>query len=1716
MQPDVLQSWLDSHSETDWPTSTVDELDITQTASVSLDQLAMSCSSMSDCTATDCEHQQCDQSANEQPTWDPAMFHLQQQQPLLQHPGSLNSSHLHTAVADKDTGTRSTDNRDQYHSRLPVCCAATLTKQQASSTCSVGDTDTAKTSHSCQLNSEAHYDTYRGAHSTTADSSLHQISSTSLHAVAGSGSAGQSHWVVLSAPAEQHSEHATGQSGSALTVSNHNGAETVFAVGSSGNGSTCNARLASTRPGKSPFADGSSRHSSLPFSAPTAVVALGSGQHSSQLALSGAERNLSAMLARAASQASAPNATYQQYPGPASHSQPSPGGHLFPTWMIDGLGAHHSLGSRGSQGGLLSQPNGQHQHTAVADTAQHIYQDDQHHVGYPDMHQPCQQVPRSWQQAWQHNQRQQMDMDRRQHHMWDARLVPATQHESRSMPSIPAQVSPRAAWQNQEHAAAMAHDQQYPHQHDRVTGCQSPAVHPHPPYTAHSHPPSPRTAVHLHSMHEQMPMDLGSRHSPLPLDKPTTAVSAVDATHVPAKTAAASGRSYRGQRSPPPLQLPVSHAHGPYVPPLLGSPVSTSILEPMNHRVGPRSPSSSSPVSDPLYKAPPALISPSHKASSIATGATVSKCSAPAAVGNPPEPECKPTTPLIHSPKRRHLSPSMMCVPKTPLVLSISCSPTPLPSISVNGDSHMSVSSPSPPYAYDVRSCQSPKISHTVYVRSISGASICPPSIPGSYSQPRCQSPPIPLADVCVGSACLSPALPTTTIRPSLAVTHAGRQSPSCCASPRPPAQQYAAQPSPRKRWSSHTACVGHGDNGRCSPSYPHSPKPPASSQVSCPSPRTQQVVYQPPEKHSGVMSWAVSPRLAALDKPAPPVMPMQYVWAAAGVPSPSSTSLGCASSHSMDHSKPLSIASAAASCIQHSCWTAARPARHPQPLVLAVPTPEAYCDALGSGLSSSSSQFGRGGSSTLSSRRSVRSPSVSTLGMHPAPPDAAPPACRSPSIAKHLKATSPTAMLHAVEGVRPGLKATPPAAVSAMSLTHKTVQGHTNAQQQQQCSAQMMSVSGLPLLPPPALFGGGCCWDASELLQAANKAGAAVEQTASALDSMPAGPKSAITVGAKSVNTSDNVGFQGLAASAASQSQRKGDVDPCKLAMAIKPTKLTVSVDDTCSQQPECRYPKRSSSQPCKVVHPADSSTSEVELPDGKQCTSISRKPSVPAQRAPEESMLGLFSNLARQESAVLGLIDTVHLGMQVGGENPHGASAAPCTIGRVNSLVLDTVSCSVKSSNEQSTAPSTQNAAGASISFDTSQIDLTSASVPYAPAMWCQQAHGDSLGSVQTVSVRHGASDVGPDACVNGDCKQDAGDAVNDDCRVSKSSRSSSRKQKQDAVRRLGTAQQSDVQRDSSAPRIGVRTALNDIGLDNDQTTNRQQHQKAQHCRQTLQPKQDGAVTDPLTPAITDREHLVSLGITENGASTANPSCESTSFIEGEECVARLVCPGNSAVPSYQLFGPSSSASLGKDAALPCAGVPLLHKYIDYTSRYGFGYLLTTGVVGVLFNDATQMVAVPEHSLVWAVSKGRKAACGDTGLNTSTLSAANQFSGSNSISGDNDRLTTPDGYVCKSSLVLMKVDIGRPHGALYRTVTNVSCSSAFAAQIDNLDDSRRTSSSHSKPPLPNGVLSEPPTSLVKKVGLLKRFAACLLHGRAWSPKASSEVSNWLTDSSF
>jgi hypothetical protein len=55
-----------------------------------------------------------------------------------------------------------------------------------------------------------------------------------------------------------------------------------------------------------------------------------------------------------------------------------------------------------------------------------------------------------------------------------------------------------------------------------------------------------------------------------------------------------------------------------------------------------------------------------------------------------------------------------------------------------------------------------------------------------------------------------------------------------------------------------------------------------------------------------------------------------------------------------------------------------------------------------------------------------------------------------------------------------------------------------------------------------------------------------------------------------------------------------------------------------------------------------------------------------------------------------------------------------------------------------------------------------------------------------------------------------------------------------------------------------------------------------------------------------------------------------------------------------------------VGRDAALPHNRVFIV-SWVDYCNKYGMGYALTDGTVGVSFNDNTSILLSPDKALVF-----------------------------------------------------------------------------------------------------------------------------------------------------
>jgi polo-like kinase 1 len=57
----------------------------------------------------------------------------------------------------------------------------------------------------------------------------------------------------------------------------------------------------------------------------------------------------------------------------------------------------------------------------------------------------------------------------------------------------------------------------------------------------------------------------------------------------------------------------------------------------------------------------------------------------------------------------------------------------------------------------------------------------------------------------------------------------------------------------------------------------------------------------------------------------------------------------------------------------------------------------------------------------------------------------------------------------------------------------------------------------------------------------------------------------------------------------------------------------------------------------------------------------------------------------------------------------------------------------------------------------------------------------------------------------------------------------------------------------------------------------------------------------------------------------------------------------------------------------AFPAATIWVV-RYVDYTSKYGLGFLLNTGSAGVYFNDSTKIVVSPDGTIFQYSERKRK----------------------------------------------------------------------------------------------------------------------------------------------
>ena len=63
------------------------------------------------------------------------------------------------------------------------------------------------------------------------------------------------------------------------------------------------------------------------------------------------------------------------------------------------------------------------------------------------------------------------------------------------------------------------------------------------------------------------------------------------------------------------------------------------------------------------------------------------------------------------------------------------------------------------------------------------------------------------------------------------------------------------------------------------------------------------------------------------------------------------------------------------------------------------------------------------------------------------------------------------------------------------------------------------------------------------------------------------------------------------------------------------------------------------------------------------------------------------------------------------------------------------------------------------------------------------------------------------------------------------------------------------------------------------------------------------------------------------------------------------------NQQLLSNNYFKPDTAKTNTRNALHGCHGV-YVKKWVDYSSKYGLGYLLSNGYTGIYFNDSTKMV--------------------------------------------------------------------------------------------------------------------------------------------------------------
>ena len=101
----------------------------------------------------------------------------------------------------------------------------------------------------------------------------------------------------------------------------------------------------------------------------------------------------------------------------------------------------------------------------------------------------------------------------------------------------------------------------------------------------------------------------------------------------------------------------------------------------------------------------------------------------------------------------------------------------------------------------------------------------------------------------------------------------------------------------------------------------------------------------------------------------------------------------------------------------------------------------------------------------------------------------------------------------------------------------------------------------------------------------------------------------------------------------------------------------------------------------------------------------------------------------------------------------------------------------------------------------------------------------------------------------------------------------------------------------------------------------------------------------------------HLAYLGSSSSGATTP---ISGPPKVNGFDAAAETLCAAFDALAQHQLFrDPSDDVNLPEERVF-------IASWVDYCNKYGMGYALTDGSVGVHFNDSTTLVLAADKQSV------------------------------------------------------------------------------------------------------------------------------------------------------